>query len=459
MSDIEKNNYGITSSIVERMHNALDMNLKTQIKKIFSSLHPADQAELIYNLDRYDRKKLIEILKKNIEPELLVSLEGDVRHEIINYIDKNTLANLLTKLDTEDVVDILENFKDELTHDTIESIKSSEKREEIEEVLSYPEDSVGRIMDSDNFIAIPEDWDINEFIKYLRKNRNVPQEFSNIVVVDKYFKPVSTASIGSLLKVDSSKKIYDVMRDPEDLKIVNTDMDQLEAANLFIKYDLKYIPVINDNGVLVGILNSNDIMHVINEETKEDMMLMANANTDDSIHTSIITSSKRRIPWLVGSIITGSLSTIVINYFSPTIQHIIILSAIMPLVSNLSGVSGNQTLSILIRNISNGEVSKLSMIKIILKQMMVGLFNGLILSVLASIGLYLWKHNIRLSVIFGITIIILQIMSSFIGSFVPLIINKLKLDPAVGSSTFISATLDTLSALILLGMATMFLLT
>ena len=457
MHDNENNNYGITKGLVERIQNALDMNLKTQIKKIFSSLHPADQAELVYNLDKDDRKKLIGILKRNIDPELLVELEGDVRHEIINYLDKDTLANLLAKLDTDDVVDILENFEDDLTHDTIEAIKSSEKREDIEEALSYPEDSVGRIMDQDNFIAIPKDWEVSELIKYLRKNRNVPQEFSNIVVVDEYFRPVSTASIGSVLKADSKVKISEIMRDPEDLKIVNADMDQSEAANLFIKYDLKFMPVINHNGILVGIINSNDIMHVINEETKEDMMLMANVNSDDGIHTTIFDSVKRRLPWLIGTILTASISTIVINYFSLTIQKFVVLSAIMPLIANLSGVSGTQTLTILVRNIANNETTKTGVLKIIAKETFVGFLNGLFLAIIASSALYLWKGDIKLCAIFAITIITLQTMSCLIGSSVPLIISKLKLDPAVGSGTFITAALDTLSSLILLGMATAFL--
>ena len=452
------NNYGITKSLVERIKNALDMNLKTQLKKIFSSLHPADQAELIYNLDKDKRKKLIEVLKGDIDPELLVKLEGDIRHEIINYLDRNTLATLLTKLDTDDVVDILENFKDDLTRHTIDSIKSNEKREDIEEALSYPEDSVGRIMDQDNFIAIPKDWDVSELMKYLRKNRNVPSEFANIVVVDEYYRPVSTASIGSILTADATTKISTIMRDPEDLKMVNADVDQSEAASLFIKYNLKFMPVINYNGVLVGIVNSSDIMHVIDEENKEDMMLLAQTNADDTIHTSIFDSVKKRLPWLFGSILTASFSTLVINYFSATIEKMVVLSAIMPLVANLSGVSGNQTLAILIGNLSKNEKLGGSF-KIIFRESFVGLFDGIVLSIVSSIILYFWKHNLRLSVIFGLTIIISQVLSCFIGSFVPLAIKKLKLDPAVGSSAFISASLDTLASLLLLGMATAFLFT
>ena len=451
------NNYGITRSLVERIKNALEMNLKTQIRKIFSSLHPADQAELVYSLDSDEREKLVGILGDKLEPLLLVEVEGNVRREIISYLDKDTLVNLLAGLDTDEAVEVLEDCEEDLTQETIDAIKSSEKREDIEEALSYPEDSVGRIMNQSNFIAVPKDWDVNEIIKYLRKNKNVPQEFGNIIVVDEYFRPVSFASIGSILKADGKTLISEVMRNPEDLKIINADVDQSDAANLFIKYDLKFVPVVNHNGILVGILNSNDIIHVINEETKEDMMLMGNVDSNDTIHASVWNSTKRRLPWLLGSIITGSMSMLVINYFAPTIQQFVILSAIMPLAANLSGVSGTQTLSILIRNISSNELEKVGASKVILKQMLVGFFDGLCLSIIAATVLFLWKNNIKLSLIFGTAIIVLQILSCLIGTSVPIIIKKLKLDPAVGSGTFITALLDTTTSLLLLGMATIFL--
>ncbi|MDD2839897.1 MAG: magnesium transporter [Rickettsiales bacterium] len=453
----KESGYGITRSLVERIKNALEMNLKTQVRKVFSSLHPADQAELIYSLDKDEREKLIEILGEKTEPLLLVELEGNVRREIINYLDKDILINLLAKLDTDEAVEVLEDCEEDLTKEAIDAIKSSEKREDIEEALSYPEDSVGRIMNQSSFIAVPKDWDVNEVIKYLRKNKNVPQEFGNIVVVDEYFRPVSMASIGSILKADGKTLIFEIMKNPEDLKMVNADVDQSEAANLFIKYDLKFVPVVNHNGILVGILNSNDIIHVINEETKEDMMLMANVDSDDTIHASVWNSTKKRLPWLLGSIITGSMSMLVINYFAPTIQQFIILSAIMPLAANLSGVSGTQTLSILIRNISGNEIGKVGASKIILKQMSVGLLDGICLSLIAATVLFFWKHNIKLSLIFGSAIVVLQILSCLIGTSVPIIIKKLKLDPAVGSGTFITALLDTTTSLLLLGMATLFL--
>ena len=455
----EKDNYGITKSLVERIKNALDMNLKTQIKKIFSSLHPADQADLICSLDTDERKKLIEVLNNKIDPSLIVELSGDVRDEILGYLDKETIAGILTKLDTDEAVEILEDFEDaDLTNETLESIKSSEKREDIEEALSYPEDSVGRIMDQDNFIAIPKDWNVSEILKYLRKNKNVPQEVSSVVVVDEYYRPVSVASIGNILQNDEKTLISQIMKDPEDLKILNVNMDQADAANIFIKYDLKFVPVVNENGILTGILNSNDIMHVINEESNEDMMLMASVDVDDDIHTPILTSVRKRLPWLIGSILTASLSSIVINYFSGTIEKLVILSALIPPIANLSGVSGNQTLSILIRNIANKSIENSSLLKVILKQALTGLLDGFFLALITIFVIYFWKRDFGLSVIFAITVMVLQAISCFVGSVIPIIIHKLKLDPAIGSGTFITAFLDTLSALMLLGMATMFLL-
>ena len=176
-------------------------------------------------------------------------------------------------------------------------------------------------------------------------------------------------------------------------------------------------------------------------------------------HPAIIIddSVKRRLPWLIGTILTASASTLVINHFSGTIQQFVILSAIMPLIANLSGVSGTQTLTILVRNIANNETTKTGVFKVVAKETFVGFIDGVLLSLIASLALYLWKGDVKLTIIFASTIIALQTMSCFIGSVVPLIINKMKLDPAVGSGTFITATLDMLSSLLLLGMATTFL--
>jgi len=400
---------------------------------------------------------LFEILQQNIDPELLVALGTDIRQEIIDYIDKDTLVDLLSRLDTSDAVDIFEDFGDKLTQETISALEPNKKKEDLEEALSYPEDSVGRIMNQKDFVAVPKDWNISDLLKYLKKNKNLPDNIFYIIVVDEYYRPLSVVTINDILRNEGNVSISRIMKNPEDLRIMSANISQAKAANLFLKYDLDFMPVVNYNGVLAGILNSNDIIHVINEEMKEDMMLMASLNSDNTIHTPIRESVKKRLPWLVCATLTASGSMLVINHFSGTIEKFVILSAIMPLISNLSGVSGTQTLAILVRNVSNNDITRRELFKIITKEAVIGLLNGMILSLLTASVLYLWKRDGELSLIFGLTVVVLQTVSCLIGSSIPLILSKLKLDPAVGSGTFITAALDTISASLLLGMATLFL--
>jgi len=449
--------YGVNSSLIERIQNAIELGLKTQVRKLVPDLHPADQADLIYNLTSEQRKNLIQILENNLEPEVLVELEGSVRSEIVKYLNKNTLAEILSRIDTDDAVDIIEDLKDDLTQETLESIKSNKKREEIEEALSYKEDSVGRLMMPKKYVAIPKDWNVGDVIKYMRRNQNLPKDFSDIVVVDEYYRPVSITSVGQILQSEKTKTIAQLMSDPDEMKILRAEMDQSEAALLFTKYNLKLAPVVNDNGVLSGVISLVDIIDVINEEAEEDMLLMGNVKNDD-VHLGFFKAALGRFPWLVTTVLSTAVGSMVINAFSGTIEKIVALAVLMPVISGLGGVAGTQTLTVLVRNLATQEVNKRNALKIIFKEIFMGLLNGLFIASLGGIAVYIWNRSLSLSLIFGATIMFILVISGFIGSTVPLIVTKLKLDPAVTSGAFITTTIDILSFLLFLKLATTFLL-
>jgi magnesium transporter len=451
-----KEKYGINSSLIERIQNAIDMGLKTQIKKLVPDLHYADQADLIYNLSSEQREEFIKILEGNLKPEVLIELEGAVRSEIIKYLNKNKLAEMLSSIDTDDAVEIIEDLKSDLTQETLDAIKSNKKREEIEEALSYPEDSVGRLMMPKRYVAVPKDWNVGDVIKYMRRNQKLPKEFSDIVVVDEYYRPVSIASVGSIIQSEKTKTIAQLMSDPEEMKILRAEMDQSEAALLFKKYDLKLAPVVNDNGVLSGVISLVDIVDVIDEEAEEDMLLMGNVKNDD-VHLGFLKASRSRFPWLVTTVLSTAIGSSVIDAFSSTVEKNVALAVLMPVISGLGGVAGTQTLTVLVRNLATQEVNKRNAIKIIFKEVLMGLFNGLLIASLGATAVYFWNGSLNLSMIFGATIMFILILSGFIGSTVPLIVTKLKLDPAVTSGSFITTTIDILSFLLFLKLATMLL--
>lgn len=451
-------NYGITETLLERTKTAIELNLKTQIRKIIPSLHPADQSDLVCSLDKDERKKLVESLGNKLDPELLLELQEDIRNEIISYIKRDDLVNILSKLSVDDVVYILEDIEDEdFVKEIIEETKLNSKRESIEESLSYPEDSIGRLIGSKEYTAVPKDWTVEEVIKYIQKNRSLTGEFSELVVVDEYYRPVSTISAGQILRSDATRKIYSIMRNVEDLKILRCDMNQEEAALLFNKYNLQSAPVVNDSGILVGMLYLTDIINIMEEETSEDLLLMGNVSEDD-IYSSVAQSAKKRFPWLIVTILSTSIGSAVISCFSSTIEKVVVLSALMPLASGIGGIASTQTLTVMIRNIASKKINHSNILKIIGKESFTGLLNGLGIGAVGGIGVYIWKEDAMLAFVFFVTLVFILFMGCFMASIVPLVLNKLKFDPAVSSGSFITTTIDSLSFLLILKLASLLLI-
>lgn len=451
-------NYGISKTLLERVKTAVELNLKTQIRKIIPSLHPADQSELICSLNKNEREELVSSLGDKFDPEVLLELPEDIRNDVISYIKKEDLINILSKLNVDDVVYVLEDLKEEdFVKEIIDETKSNSKRESIEESLSYPEESVGRLIGSKEYVAVPKDWTVEEVIKYMQKNRSLSGEFSEIVIVDEYYRPVSTISAIQILKSESNVKMYSIMRDVEDLKILRCNMNQEEAALLFSKYNLKSAPVVNDNGVLVGMLYLADMVDIMAEETSEDLLLMGNVSEDD-IYSGVFESSKNRFPWLIVTILTTSIGSSVIAHFSGTVERVVALSALMPLSAGIGGIASTQTLTVMIRNIAAKKINKNNMFKIVGKEAFTGLINGIGIGLIGALGVYFWKQDVMLSFVFFLTLVFVLFMGGFMASIVPLILNKLKFDPAVSSGSFITTTVDSLSFLLILKLATFLLI-
>ncbi|MFC1659675.1 magnesium transporter, partial [Pseudomonadota bacterium] len=264
--------YGISEDLRIRLLNAIELNLKSQIRKLFPELHHADQADFIYNINQEQREKLIQVLGNKFDPEVLVNLEGETKEDIINALDIKDLAEAVSRLETDDAVEIIDELEEDIRERILHEIKSVKKREEIEEGLSYAEGTVGRLMMHKNYIAVPKDWTAGEVIKYIKRKRNLPNDFRDIVVVDDEFKPISEVSISQIVRNSDSKSIVDIMNNPEDLKVLSPHVEQEEASRIFTKYGLTSAPVVDEKGILVGVVLMSDIIEVIEEEAREDIL-------------------------------------------------------------------------------------------------------------------------------------------------------------------------------------------
>jgi len=449
--------YGVSKDLRHRILNAIELNLRSQIRKLFPELHPADQADFIYNIGPDQRRKLIQLLSNKFDPEVLVYLEGEIQEEIINLMNDDDLAEAVSNLSTDDAIDVIDELEKEGQKKILNAIKSNKKKEEIEEGLSYQEDSVGRLMMHKNYLAVPQNWNIGELIRYIRSKKNLPKDFDDLIVVDDNFRPVSQVSISQIIRHTDIKPISEIMDSPEELKILKTSTDRQEAARLFTKYNLNSAPVVDDAGVLVGVILLSDIIDVIDEEAEEDILHLGNVS-DADVYSNVLNAAKSRFPWLVGGVLTTSVGSMVIDTFSETIEKVIALAVLMPIIAGVSGIAGNQTLTVLVRNLATKEVNSKNYLKVIIKEIAMGVLNGIMIGICCGSAAFLWQHNVYLSIVFGITLMFTITTAGLIGTTVPLILNKMKLDPAITSGAFITTTLDGLSFLVFLALATFFLL-
>lgn len=330
---------------------------------------------------------------------------------------------------------------------------SDEKRSEIEEALSYPENSIGRLMQQ-NFVAVMQEWSVAQATYHLQNTKDLPDDLHNIVIVDEDFRPISEVSVGKILKNKKQIVMSEIMADKDELRVLSANMDKEEAAQLFSKYSLDYAPVVDEKGILVGVIYANDVIDILQAEAEEDILLLGGVNYIN-LHASSFTTAKSRVSWLATSLVTNLFSAAIIAFFSGEIQKIVALAALLPIVSSLSGNSGTQALTVLVRAIATKEIENISLFKIMFKEMSVAFMNGALLAFVAATACYFWQHNLHLSLVFASAILAATTLSGFFGVFIPLILYRLKFDPAISSGVFLTTMTDVFSFLTLLGLATL----
>ncbi len=441
--------FGIDQNVKNRILNSLENDLHSQVKKLFLELHPADQADLFSALNFEQRSKLIAIVAADIDPEILAYLDDDLKSETIEFLGSKNSAKAIDQLEIDDAVQVIETLKSEGISDILDHI-SKEKRDKIEEALSYPENSVGRLMQK-NFVAVKKDWTVAQATYYLQNSSDLPEDFNNIVIIDDDFRPTSEVKISDILKNKKQIVMSEIMSQ-EEIKCLSSSMDKEEAAQIFSKYSLSYTPVVDEKGILVGVVYANDVIDILQEAAEEDILLLGGVN-DSNLHSSSFATARSRAPWLLASLFTSSLAVSIIAIFSNEIQKIVALAVLLPIVASLAGNSGTQALTVLVRAIATNEISNIGAIKILIKEATVGSLNGLILASLAAIVCYLWQHDLYLSLVFAVAILGTQIIGGFFGAAIPLMLHKFKFDPAISSGVFLITITDTFSFLVFLGLA------
>ena len=417
------------------------------------NIHNADIAEILQNLDPVLRLSLLNIIDKNFDPEILTYLNDSLREEIIETLDIKQLASNAKSLDIDDAVDLVEDLEEKDQSIFLENL-DKEERTLIEEGLNFPEDSAGRLMQR-QFVAVDESWNVGQAIDYLRSNKeNLPEDFYDIYLENNN-EVKGVVPLGRLMGSEREIELNSIIN--KELRLIEVNTDQEDVALLFNKYGLVSAPVIDNQKKIIGSITVDDVVEVIEEEREEDILKLGGVDHAD-LYESVISTTKSRISWLIVNLMTAVVASIVIGLFEAAIEKVVALAILMPIVASMGANAGTQTLTVAVRAIAVKELTTANALKIITKETFIGGINGIIFAIIISLISVYWFGDITLGFIIGLAMILNLVLAGFSGIVIPLVLDKLKIDPALASAVILTTITDVFGFLSFLGLATLFLI-
>jgi magnesium transporter len=411
-------------------------------------LHPADIADLVELTPGDQRHALAAAIAGLIDGDVLAEMNDWVRDELIDALDPHEVAGIAAELDTDDAVAIIEDMEEEDQRAVLRALDPDD-RAAIEEALSYPEESAGRLMQRE-LIAVPEHWTVGHVLDFLRAAEELPTDFWEIFVVDPGHKPVGTCALSWILRTPRSVTVSDVMKREQTL--IPVEMDQEEVALKFQKYALISAAVTDDSGRLVGVITVDDIVHIISEEAGEDALLLSGAGEGD-INEPVIDTYKVRVRWLIANLGTAMVAATIIGLFEGTIARMVALAALMPIVAGVGGNAGTQTMAVTVRALATNQLTEANTLRAIRREIQVAILNGLTIAAVLGIGVALVFQNPLLGGVIAAAMLLNIVIAGAAGVLVPLTLERLRADPAVASSVFVTMTTDSMGFLVFLGLA------
>ena len=439
-------------SIISEIMDALDSSEKQKVIAVTKDLSAADIADIINLLPRSEIKSFIEFIENDFNPEILSELEEHIREEVINFLGPTHVAEFLQKLETDDAVHVIEDLDENDKNIILNKIPDIE-RKDLELSLNYPEDSAGRLMSVD-FVSLTPNMNVGEAIDSFRISDDLPIEFYEIYLVNDSSKPIAAISLSNIIRSSRDKSLKDL--ESHELIMISADMDRELVAYQFERFDLVSAPVIDDKGSLIGVITADDIVEVFKDEAGEDIKLLGGVG-DEDITDSVIETSSNRFSWLFVNLITAVIASIVIGFFDRTIEEIVALAILMPIVASMGGNAGTQTLTITVRSLSTRDLIPLNYKRIINREILVSLLNGLLFAIIIGVLSAMWFSNFGLGLVLAIAMVINMVTAGFAGIIIPLILNKLGIDPALASSVFVTTVTDVVGFMVFLGLAALYL--
>lgn len=451
--ELEDSPLHISNNFIQNISDSLRWGEIDRVKDLISTLHVADLADLIESLSASDRDELLDIIGPNLDPEVLSFLEESVREKVILKIGIETLSKALMELDSDDALSIIEALEPEQQQDILRSIPARE-RATLEQILTYPEESAARLMQQEIMVA-PPFWTVEQTLRFIRTSKDLPDSFYDIFVVDPKYKLLGTVSLNKLMRANDADKLKTLLE--EEIPPIPVTMDQKDVAFLFQHYNLVSAPVVNENNKLLGVITADDMIPIVEEETEKEVLKLAGVGETD-FHTPLFESFYRRVGWLSVTLIDALLTTTVISQFTTSIERMIVLAVLMPIVAAMGGNAGMQAVTITVRALATYDLRGQNQSRAIFKELLIGALNGVffaLILVIVAVGYY---NDPGLAGILAGALIFNMLWAALAGVFLPIAINRMGFDPAVASGPLLVTTTDIFGYAAFLGFATLFLL-
>ncbi|QDG77142.1 magnesium transporter [Labrenzia sp. PHM005] len=438
----------LNPDFIAAVEAALHVENRAELHVLAADLHEADTGDLLETLSADDRADFIRLLGDEFDYAALTETDEAVRLQVLEDLPNEVIAEGLGELDSDDAVYILEDLDEDDQAAILEELPYAD-RAQLKKALDYPEESAGRRMQSE-FIAVAPFWTVGQTIDYMREARDLPDSFYEIYVVDASFKLLGSVHLDKVLRAKREEKVTSIMA--ERLDAVEATEDQEEVARRFERYNLVSSAVVDENGRLVGVLTVDDIVDVIQEEAEEDLRALAGVG-DEEISDSVMTIARSRLTWLVVNLGTAVLASVVIAMFDETIEAMVALAVLMPIVASMGGNAGTQTMTVAVRGIATQELGARNMVRVLNREILVSALNGVALAVLIGITAWLWFASPGLGLVIGSAIIINMLFAGLSGLLIPLVLDRFHIDPAIASSVFVTTVTDVVGFFAFLGIA------
>lgn len=451
--ETDEDDHPLTQRLFSSLDAALEVGDADKLREVVEPLHSADIADLLEQISPVERREMLTLAPEIVDGEVLSDLDEGLREDVIALLPSDALGEALRELESDDVVDLIEDFAEDQQEALLGTLEAAD-RVAVEQALAYPEFSAGRLMQREAVTA-PEHWNVGDAIDFMRAEDDLPDDFYHVILVDPRHRPTGYVTLGKLMASPRATKLVDITDD--NFRTFTPDEDEGDVAYAFNQYHLISAPVVETDGRLIGIITIDDAMIVLDAEHEEDILRLAGAG-EGSLSDSIVETTRKRFPWLAVNLVTSILASLVIAQFDAAIGKIVALAVLMPIVASMGGNAGTQSLTVAVRAIATRDLTGSNVWRVIRREVAVGLLNGLTFAVIMGVIGTLWFGMPLLGVVIAVAMVVNLLVAGFAGVGIPVVLERLGLDPALASGAFVTTVTDVVGFFAFLGLAVLVLL-